>query len=214
MAGVYGSNFDYGDSFYKDDAPSTGNRHERAQRRMWPLKSLIDASTDLMRENMLVIGAHLDATEDYGAYLLDQLFPDTIGEEDIIQSFERVYDLSNAGTDEQRKDRIIAAHRQRGGLSKAYFEEIGDNLGSGDYTVSIAEGTDNLPFIIHTYSPTSSPVGPATLLPGKLYDGPFTDTCYNITCTVTGSAGPETALELMYDRLKPPWTSFSYVYVP
>jgi uncharacterized protein YmfQ (DUF2313 family) len=212
--GVFGSNFPYGESYYKDDEVSMSSRHEKAQRRMWPIKSLIDESTDLMRENLSVTGTHLDAIEDYATYLLSQLFPDTVSEDDILLSFERVYHLSSDGNNAKRKNRIISAHRQRGGLSKAYFESIGNKLGDGEYTVSIAEGTHGLPFIIHTYSPTSSPAGPATLLPGQLYDAPFTDTCYYITVTVNGSAGPETDLEAMYDRLKSPWTIWSYNYNP
>ena len=50
MAGVYGSNFDYGMSYYKDDAAPGSSRHEKAQRRMWPIKSIIDASTDIIQD--------------------------------------------------------------------------------------------------------------------------------------------------------------------
>jgi uncharacterized protein YmfQ (DUF2313 family) len=213
MSGPFGSNYAYGLSFYKDDDAPGSSRHEKAQRRMWPVKSLIDESTDLMRENMMVIGSHLDATEDYATYLLAQMFPDTVNEEDILLSFERIYNLSSEGNNAKRRNRIVSAHRQRGGLSKAYFEDIGNKLGDGTYTVAITEGTDNFPFIIHTYSPTSSPAGPATLLPGLLYSSPFTDTPYYITVTIVGSAGPEEDLEAMYDRLKPPWTIWDYRYI-
>ena len=212
MAGVYGSNFDYGDSYYKDDEAPTSNRHERAMRRQWPVKQLIDIAGDYMRENLQVVGTHLDACEDMGMYLQVDIFPDTTTT--LLESYERIYDLIDTGSTTDRRERIVTAHRWRGGLSKAYFEALGDAMGGSVYSVSIAEGTDSLPFIIHTYSPTSSPRGPATLLPGVLRDAPFTDGPYHITVTVTGSAGPETDLEEMYDRIKPPWTSWSYVYSP
>jgi uncharacterized protein YmfQ (DUF2313 family) len=143
---------------------------------------------------------------------LDELFPDTTV--DLIASFERVFNLSASGTIPERQQRILAAYRALGGLSIAYLEDLGDVLGNGVYTVVLTEGSDNVPFTIHEYSPLTHPAGPATLLPGPVYDPPFDNTCYTITVTVTGSAGPENELEKLYSRLKPTWTEFVYVYIP
>ena len=165
-----------------------------------------------LRENFEVIGKHLDECEDSASLLLEELFPDETNL--LLEDYERNYNLSNAGDVATRRNRIITAMRARGKLNKAYFEGLGNKLGDGSYTVSIAEGTDNIGFIIHTYSKNTSPKGPATVLPGILEDPPFDDNPYNITVTVTGVAGPETDLEKLYDRLKPAWTKFNYVYVP
>ena len=103
--------------------------------------------------------------------------------------------------------------RARGGLTKAYFEGLGNDLGDGEYTVSIAEGTGSIGFMIHTYSNNTSPRGPGTIIPGVLEDAPFDASPYKITVTVTGAASAPD-LEKLYDRLKPEWTQFDYVYIP
>jgi len=169
---------------------------------------------DVTRQNFAVIGKNLDICEDLAKTLLSELFPETSIY--LLEYFERLFDLKSDGDLEARRNKVIAAHRQRGGLNKLYFENIGNVMGDraiDPYTVSIAEGVDPNPFIIHTYSPISSPTGPATLLPGLLYDPPFADSCYNITVTVTGVSGPENELEDLYNKIKPAWTVWSYVYV-
>jgi uncharacterized protein YmfQ (DUF2313 family) len=77
-----------------------------------------------IQENFAVIGKHLDMAEDAADELLLNLFPDvTI---DFLADYERVYNLVSTGTSQQRQNRILSAMRQRGGLSKAYFENIGN----------------------------------------------------------------------------------------
>lgn len=164
-------------------------------------------------ENLFVIGRHLDLCENSAITLLREIFPDDTTETYILEQYERVYNLKSSGTTAERRNRIISAMRARGYLTKQYFEDIGNALGSGDYTVSISEGSDAIGFIIHTYSPNTSPQGPATLLPGELYNGPFIDSPYKITVTVTGAASAD-ELEAMYERLKPAWTDWTYTYVP
>lgn len=165
-----------------------------------------------LKEYFKITGKHLDIVEENISWLLEQLFPDKTSI--LLDEFEKAYNLKSDGTTTERQNRIISAIRAKGLLTKAYYEGIGNTLGSGNYTVSIAEGTGSIGFIIHTYSPNTSPKGPATLLPGMLEDAPFTGSPYYITVTVTGSAGPETELENLYARLRPAWTSWSYTYVP
>ncbi len=164
------------------------------------------AEMNVLDENLYIFGKHLDAAEDSGKLFLEEIFPD---ETDLfVADYERVYNLSSAGkTVTERRNQIIAAMRARGGLDKDYFETVGNALGDGEYTVSIAEGTDSIPFVVHSIASL------ATALPGTLYDAPFTDTPYNITVTVTGVASADT-LEALFNRLKPAWTSFDYVYIP
>jgi uncharacterized protein YmfQ (DUF2313 family) len=164
------------------------------------------------KENLWVIGKNLDLTEDNAGTLLEEVFPDT--SDNLLEAYETTYDLNKTGNTVERRNRILMAMRRRGGLSKTYFENMGNLLGLGYYTVVVTEGTGNLPFVIHDYSPISSPSGPATLLPGRLYDPPYTDTPYDIVVTVTGVAGPEAELETLFSRLKPAWTTMSFVYVP
>ena len=166
---------------------------------------------NVLDANLYIIGKYLDEAEDSADDLLIELFPDTTTL--LMENFEKTFNLSSEGTTAERRNRIVSAHRQTGGLSKAYFEDIGNTLGTGKYTVSIAEGTDSIPFIVHTRSRFTSPRGPGTTLPGKLYDAPFSDGPYHITVTVTGSAS-EPDLEKLYERLHPPWTIWSYTYIP
>jgi uncharacterized protein YmfQ (DUF2313 family) len=157
-----------------------------------------------LKENLHVIGKHLDLVEDNIKWLLEEVFPDKTAL--LLGEFERLYNLANTGTITVRQNRIISAMRARGGLSKAYFEGIGNTLGSGNYTVSLAEGTDSIGFRIHQYSRNTSPKGPGTIIPGLVTSPPFTDNPFCITATITGSADPETELENLYNRLKPAWT--------
>ncbi len=163
-----------------------------------------------IRDNMRIQGKYLDHAEDSSEAMYKDLYPDVSTE--FLADWERVYNLKSTGTDAVRQARIQSAMNQRGGLSKAYFEKIGNLLGGGIYTVSIAEGSDALPFIVAPYSPETDPQGPATLIPGAITPG-GSNNCYYITVTVTGSSS-ETELEDLYDRLKPPWTIWNYVYIP
>lgn len=163
------------------------------------------------RENLFVIGKHLDRTEDDSTWLMNDLFPDETNE--FLSDYERVYRLSSEGDVATRRNRILSAMRQRGGLSKEYFEAIGNKLGDGSYTVTMAEGTDPLGFVIAIYSIYTSPQGPATPLPGILRDLPTGNNFYVITVTVTGAASADD-LEVLFNRLKPAWTRFEYTYIP
>lgn len=167
---------------------------------------------DVYRQNLQVIGENLDSCENNASTLLEECFPDTTVE--LITYFERVYQTLNTGTLAARRARVIAAIQARGGLTKTYFETLGNALGAGVYTVVITPGTGNLPFVVHEYSPHSSPAGPATELPGAVYDPPFGQSPYQYTVTVTGSAGPELPLEVLLNRLRCAWIEFLYVYVP
>lgn len=171
---------------------------------------------NVLNQNLAVIGWNLDNCEESAATLLFELFPDTVYSEDIIKAFEYTFDLKATGDYSARRNAIIAAHRARGGLSKTYFENLGNTLGLKQvdpYTVVLTTGTGNVPFIVSTYSPITSPQGPATLLPGVLTDPPYTSTPYTIIVIVTGSAGPELELEKLFDRLVPAHCVFSYTYV-
>ena len=168
--------------------------------------------SDIYRQNLEVIGQNLDEKETVAATLLDECFPDETTE--LITWFERVYQTDPSGTLAARRAEVIAAIRNRGGLSESYLEGLGNALGGGVYTVAITQGTHGLPFTVYEYGPSSSPQGPATELPGAVYEPPFTDTAYNYTVTVTGSAGPETRLEILLNRVKPAWITLTFVYVP
>lgn len=122
------------------------------------------AKMNVLDSNLYIIGKHLDLLEDSANDLLTELFPDTTTL--LLRNFEKAFSLSSEGTTQERRNRIISAHRQRGGLSKAYFEAIGNTLGNGLYTVSISEGTELIPFIVAPYSIYTSPKGPATPIPG------------------------------------------------
>jgi len=213
--GDFGTNFPYGQSYYKDEegAVTEDKRHELAMRKLSPLDKLKGDS--IFVENFEVSGHYLDLCEDSGAYLLDELFPDTTQSDTILSWFETTYNLTVELGDsiETRQNRIIAAMRARGGLSKQYFEDLGNKLGDGDYTVSIAEGSGTIGFIVATYSKNTIPTGAATVLPGAIYSAPFGQSCYLITVTVTGTAAAPD-LERLYARLKPAWTKFVYVYIP
>lgn len=160
-----------------------------------------------LKEALKITGKHLDIVEDNINWLLRELFPDktTI----LLGEFERVYQLVGTGTIEERQTRIISSIRARGGLTKTYFEGLFNTLGYGRYTVSIAEGTDNIGLRVHQYSRLTSPQGPASIIDGTtslVSSPPYADTPYCITTTVTGVAGPEAELETLFNRLKPAWT--------
>ena len=164
-----------------------------------------------LRENFQILGKYLDIAELASIELLEDLFPDVT--ENFIEDYERVYKLDNSGTDEERRNRIVSAMRQRGGLSKDYFEAIGNKLGDGLYTVIITEGSGGYPFIVAPAGPESSPDGPATLVPGEVNNGDLTNTPYHITVSVFGVASAPD-LEKLYNRLKPAWTVWEFVYTP
>jgi len=84
-----------------------------------------------LEDNFAILGKNLDLAELASDELLNDLFPDVT--ENFLADYERVYALSNSGTDVERRNRIISAMRQRGGLSKVYFEAIGNKLGEGSY---------------------------------------------------------------------------------
>ena len=163
-----------------------------------------------LEDNFAIIGKHLDIAELASIELLEDLYPDVTNE--FMEDYERVYKLINTGTQIQRHDRIVSAMRQRGGLSKAYFESIGNKLGGGIYTVSISQGTGNTGFIIAPRSVSSSPAGPATLIPGLITTVTTGDNQYYITVTITGSSS-EPNLEKLYERLKPAWTIWDFIYI-
>ncbi len=188
------------------------SRYEDAMRRSFVPPELVgDSTSDVLRQNFFIMGSHLDDCEDNATLLKKDLFPNDSSH--LLSDYERVFQLSGVGTISERQSKVTAAHRARGGLSKAYYEGLGNTMGGGDYTVKITEGTGGPGFIIHTWSPTSSPMGPATLLPGQLWTD-TTGTCYNILCSVVGDAGPIPELEDMYNRLKPAHTDWTYAYTP
>lgn len=168
--------------------------------------------SDVYRQNLEVIGQNLDDKETVAATLLDECFPDETTE--LITWFERIYQTDPSGTLAARRAEVIAAIRNRGGLTETYLEGLGNALGGGVFTVDIQASAGNLPFVVHTYSPNTSPQGPATVLPGALYNPPFTVHPHLLEVIVTGSAGPETALEILFERIKPAWIDFYYTYVP
>ena len=165
-----------------------------------------------MRENFQILGKYMDVAEAASLELLLDLYPDVT--ENFLADYERVYGTSNAGTDTQRKNRVISAMRQRGGLTKEYFEAIGNKMGAGDYTVSISQGTSAIGFIVAPLGEYDSPPGPATSIPGEIAPVTASGSPYYITVIVTGTAGPEPELEKLYERLKPAWTIWTFIYVP
>lgn len=208
----YGSNFPYGISLYKDDGEAGESpRHELAMRKLDPLRELKDDV--IFQENYEVSGHHLDLCEESDWKLLKELFADTA--ELLLPLYEETYGLvvDPSDSDLNRQNRILVAMRSKGGLSLIHLQALGNTLGDGDYTVVLTEGTDAIGFIVATYSKNTSPKGPATVLPGPLYDEPLSDSPYSITATVTGVALAP-GLERLYKRLKPAWTQFTYVYVP
>lgn len=173
---------------------------------------VLSSEMNVLDENLYIFGKHLDAAEDSANLLLEEAFADET--DTLLEDFERVFNLSRANkTVTERRNSILSAMRARGNLDKNYFEDLGNTLGDGEYTVSIAEGSDNIGFIVHTYSENTTPRGPGTVLPGRLEDAPFADNPYNITVTVTGVASAD-ELEALFNRLKPAWTQFNYTYVP
>ena len=168
-------------------------KYEDGMRRMFVPQELVgDSTSDVLRQNFYVMGKNLDDVEENADLLLKELFPDTT--EHLLEDFERVYRTQDTGTLAERRSKVIAGHRARGGLSKVYFETLGDEFGGGNYTVVLTEGAGLLGFIVHEFSPNTSPAGPATLLPGQLSDS-FGSSFYEITVTVTGVSGPEPELE-------------------
>ena len=171
---------------------------------------------NVANQNLGVIGKNLDDCEEVGATLLLDLFPDTVITESILTSFERVFDVQPVGDYSARRNNVIAWHRARGGLSKAYFEGLGNTMGLRQvdpFTVTLTSGTGNVPFVIATYSPTSSPQGPATLLPGMITDPPYTSSVYTITVIISGGSDPETELEKKFNARCPAHCNFVYVYI-
>lgn len=190
-------------------------KHEDALRQMFVPPELVgDSTSDVLRENLFVMGKYLDQVDSSAFILLEDMFPDVTTL--FLEDYERVYRLPSTGTDAERRAKIVAAHRARGGLSKEYFEDLGNDFGGGNYTVTITEGTSQYTgFIIHEFSPNTIPAGPATLLPGVISEpDEYNNSFYCITVTVTGIAGPDTELEDLFNRLKPAHTKFQYVYVP
>lgn len=186
-------------------------RHEPAMNALWEPKILIEDSTGgVLRENFYVCGKHLDACENTSLDLSVDLYPDDTTS--FLGDYERVYRLSGIGSTETRQNRIVTAHRARGGLTEAYYENLGNTLGDGTYTVNLSDGTGGIPFIIHTYSSLSSPQGPATLLPGKLFEEATGTTPWHLRVDVSGVSGPEQDLEDMLNRLKPAHCDMTFVY--
>jgi len=167
---------------------------------------------DVTRSNFYVLGKNLDKCEELAATLLNELWPSTSLY--LLEYFERMFAVTSDGTLEERRKRIIAAHRQRGGLSKKYFQDLGNVMGQREvepYTVTLTEGA-GYRFIVHSRSLTTNPMGPATLLPGKVCAA-STSTRFEIVVLITGTTTPVTELENTFDRLKPAYTTFTYSYV-
>jgi uncharacterized protein YmfQ (DUF2313 family) len=162
-------------------------------------------------ENLFVIGKNLDIVKFWAGEMYLDLHAQTC--KYVLDHYEKMYKIRSEGSVSTRRNRIKSAMRARGGLGKTYFEALGNTLGDGRYTVVITEGIGALPFITHTYSTQTTPTGPATLLPGAVRQQPVNDTCYTLTATITGGSSPEKDLESMYDKLRPAWTNFEYVYI-
>lgn len=171
--------------------------------------------SNVYNDVLKVRGKAFDNAEFDSSLLLGEMFAETVTS--LVGAFEKAYGIpNNNDTIAKRRARILAYQRARGKtLSKAYFENIGNTLGDGVYTVEWTAGGGNPLFIVHTYSPTTSPAGPATLLPAPLYTSTgSTDSIFLITVRVTGSAGPEEDLETLYARIKPAWCKLQYEYNP
>lgn len=200
--------------------------HENVLRQIFVPQNIIgDSTADICRENLRVIGNELDAVDSTAVILINDMYP--TDSSSLLPNFETTFQLpKNVGSTAQRRARVLAAHRARGGLSKAYFEILGNTMADntynsttgywegGDYSVGITFGTNNLGFMIHNYSPNTDPKGPATLLPGRIYNDTTSDGPYKITVNVTGSSGPESDLENKFNKLKPAHTDMTYVYTP
>ena len=174
---------------------------------------------NVLNQNLAIIGKALDDCEDMAATLLLELFPDTVYTNEILKAYETTFGLKSIGDYSARRNAVIAAHRARGGLSLSYYETLGNTMGLRQvdpYTVTLVPGTGLLPFVVHEYSPLTSPQGPATLLPGAVTDGPWTDTWYTITVYVVGTtlpiSGPEVQFEKKFNALVPAHCNFIYNY--
>jgi uncharacterized protein YmfQ (DUF2313 family) len=156
-------------------------------------------------ENLYVIGKNLDLAYYYGKVLLSEIFPHTSSY--ILDKYEQEYGLKSEGGTTQRRQRVLSAIRKKGGLSKAYLESVGNTLGEGRYTISIAPGSGEPPFVVHTNSP------PGTKIPAAIRSVPVSDSIFFLDITVTGGNNPETELESMMEEIKPAWTVLHFVYL-
>ena len=169
-----------------------------------------------VRDNAYVLGRAFDRVEDDIILLLNQeIFPDTaVG---LLEIWEEAYNTKRGDgrSLDQRRNRVLAAIRATGGMSEEYFLGLGNTLGEGRYTITITQpaGLAGSLFIIHQYSPTTDPPGPATPLPGLLYED-STSLAFNWVVNVNGVAGPEQDLEDMFNRLKPVWSKLTFIYTP
>jgi uncharacterized protein YmfQ (DUF2313 family) len=104
------------------------------------LKQLFPIDLDgVFQDDINLEGQNLDNARSSAEDLLDVMFLSG-GLETFLSDWERVFNIvpASGDTPELRKERIIAALRKVGGLSKPYFIQLADSLG---YTVTI---TDNI----------------------------------------------------------------------
>ncbi len=78
-------------------------------------------------DSLLVVGRELDRTEDAADALLRDVFPDT--STTLLNNFEDFYGLTHDGPIQTRRNRILTAIKKTGGLSKIYYERLGNTLG-------------------------------------------------------------------------------------
>jgi uncharacterized protein YmfQ (DUF2313 family) len=137
------------------------------------------------------------------------MWPDTTTM--LLESFERAYGLPSTGSTSERQARIVAAHRNTGGLSKQYIEDLANDFAGGAYTVVITEGTGTDGFIVD-FDPI--PTGIGTPLPATLGDPFHPDQRWNFTVTITGAPfTPQPELEKLILKVKPAWAQEHFVYV-
>jgi uncharacterized protein YmfQ (DUF2313 family) len=184
--------YPYGAQPYKYEATDPETRlHYFALRQINPLKAIED--DPVWDDEVDLEGKHLDNAYFQARTLLQEMFGDTA--ELLLSSWERVYGEISTGSTSERRARIVAAMRARGGQSRRYFTALAAALG---YTITITEGSAFL-FIIGT-----------TTLPNPLFDP---DIYWHWQVNVTGAASGAD-LEALFQDLKPAYTDVSFVYTP
>lgn len=136
--------------------------HYDMLKKLFPVKDM----TGELDNDLAIEGKYLDQVDATASQLAREEFPDTATV--LLSDWERTFDTTAVG-DSARQAAIVAAERivvnKDGRLNPNYYVSLAAGLG---YDSTVVEGPPM--FIVAFTSPTSIPPGPATLLPGQVYE--------------------------------------------
>ena len=95
------------------------------------LSFVYDKLDDDLRASIECVGECCDNLKEYIEFIENQIHPDNATETGSLEDFERLYKCipESGDTVQVRRNRVIAAIRLKGGMSREFFEVVAEGLG-------------------------------------------------------------------------------------